>query len=80
MWKVANIICRSWFASAGVHSYEVKLLSGFGQLVAEPGMRELDQFERALGRGQALETYGHAVFFPDKLRPRSLAPLLGAFA
>ena len=46
------------FSSAMVHSDKVKLLSGFSQSVPELGMSEFDQFERALGRGQALEIYG----------------------
>ena len=45
-------------ARHGVHSDEVKLLSRFSQSVPELGMSELDQLERSLGRGQALEIYG----------------------
>src|SRR5271169_6681191 len=39
-------------------SDQMKMFGCLSQLVAELGMRELDQSERAFGRGQALEIHG----------------------
>src|SRR5580704_4744420 len=51
-------ILRSRLGDALLSSDQMKMFGCLSQLVAELGMRELDQSERAFGRGQALEIHG----------------------
>src|ERR1700675_4832324 len=51
-------VLRSRLGDALLSSDQMKMFGCLSQLVAELGMRELDQSERAFGRGQALEIRG----------------------
>ena len=51
-------VLRSRLDDALLSSDQMKMFGCLSQLVAELGMRELDQSERAFGRGQALEIHG----------------------
>ena len=50
-------VLRSRLGDALLSSDEMKMFGCLSEFVAELGMRELDQSERAFGRGQALEIH-----------------------